>query len=216
MLALLGGVAGYAVGLGVDDDEPATPDPAVADLVPVPAEPSIPVPSIRVDPGDPTLETAIPLADDVLVVDDDRGRPRYELTLPVPVGWTRSTDIVPGRWTYTVPGNSTNTYGLRVEILADRGQSVAAAVDSRVAALGSAQTQGNMRDLEVVDETDNGFVATFIDEGGFRRVNVERFFGGPDPTRVFATVAAYGREQDRTGMADLVDRIAIGLRTAEL
>lgn len=211
-LALAGAAAGYAVGTSERDEAQEPPSPAVADLVPVPAEPSIPVPSVSSDPEDPTLEIDIALDSDLLVVDDEQGKPKYELRLPTPVGWTRRADVETGKWTYTVPGNSTNTYGLRVEILADRGQSVEAATDSRIAELGSAQTQGHMTNLDV-EASDDRFTATFIDEARFLRVNIERFFSGPDPAQVFATVAAYGRAEDRDGMADLLDRIAIDLRT---
>ncbi len=211
VLALAGGAAGYGVAAG-DEDQPDEVTPALAELVPVPADPSIPVPSISANPDDPTLETDIAVDAETLTVPDDKGKPKYELRLPVPVGWNR-TEVAAGWWNYTKIGNSKNTYGLRVQILADEGLSLPGALQARTAALHSAETQGNLSDLEI-DESGFGFTASYLDSGGFQRVNVERFYPGPDPNVAFATVAGTGREDDLDGLTDLVDRISIDLRTS--
>lgn len=211
---LVGAGAGYAIAAGQDDEAPEAA-PASVTVAPVPAEsPSVPVDVPSPDPDDDPLATGIEITPEQVLTAPGPDDTTYELTLPLPTGWTQRM-IGPAQWNYTVPGNSEGSYVLRIGIIADRGQSVRSTVLARKAALESAVGQGNMRDLDVdLRETDDGFVASYIDSAGYRRVSVERWFGGRDGN-AFATVAAVGREGDRAGLEDLVNRINRDQRTAQ-
>ncbi|MEO9321934.1 hypothetical protein ABFT23_00485 [Nocardioides sp. C4-1] len=209
----VGAAGGWALAADRDDDEPA-PSPESVTVAPVPAEPSVPVDVVQPDPTDEPLAAGIELTPEEVLSTPGPDDTTYQLTLPLPTGWTQN-DLSPTQWTYTVPGNSKTSYVLRVEIIAAEGMSVANAVIARKAELDSAVDQGNMRDLDVeLFPTDDGFEATYLDSGGYRRVSVERWFAGPDGT-AFATVGAVGREVDRVGLRDLVNRITRDKRTAQ-
>jgi len=207
--AALGAAGGYAVAA---HDEPAVEQRTTfADPAPMPAtDPSLPVVLIEPDPDDPQLAIDVPLRKQRLVAPGDTP-PKLRLALPVPVGWYLEFDGA-SRWKFTVPGNDENAYGLRVDILTGDPVTVDRAVGARESALRSAEAQGFLPDLEFLAEFGDGFTASYIDRG-FRRISMERFYSGPDPTLAYATVVVYGRVQDQPGMADLLERISIGLRT---
>lgn len=221
LLALLVGAGGGWALASTRDDEDQVSSPAPITVSPVPATPSVPVVVVSPDPDDPPLEPGIDLTDVRLAVPPAPGaatpspdEPPAAVTLPVPVGWEQAFDGV-SSWKYTMPGNGENSFGLRIEIVADQGESVSSALRGRAAELESAQAQGNMGDLVVEPTpTADGFTATFIDVNSYRRVSIERFFDGPDGL-AYATVAGFGRVGDRTGLEDLVARITSGLSTAQ-
>lgn len=211
VLALgVGAGAGYAV--AAQDEPLVEPRASFTEPSPLPAnDPSLPVVVISPDPDDPQLEIGIPL-DTQRLVALDAGKPtKQRLTLPVPKGWTRGFNGV-SRWTFSVPGNDVNSYAMRVDLFQGPPLTLDRAIGARQAAMRSAETEGNFVDLEFEDETSDGFVASYVFDG-FRRVSMERFFSGPDPTQAYASVVVYGREQDRPGMAFLLDLIARDLRT---
>ncbi|WP_139984468.1 hypothetical protein [Nocardioides litoris] len=205
-LALVVGLGGgWALAATTGDDE-AAPAPTSVAPAPLPADPSLPVKVVQPDPDDPALATGIALRDEQLAVPDPDGGPSTVVRVPVPQGWDRSFNGL-DRWVYTVPGNSDNSYSLRVQYVGASGLDVADAVRSRAAALDSAQAQGNMSDVETTYlPTDDGFDSSYIDLGGFRRVGLERFYPGPDGRAAF-TVAGSGRVEDEQGLQDLLSRI---------
>jgi hypothetical protein len=211
VLALLGGGAGYLLA----PDGPHEPVPTTfTSPAPVPAaEPSLPVEIFRSDPDDATLEPAIELRTARLTVLGADDEPRHVLSVPVPRGWTE-TMPTPTRWQYVVPGNDAQAYGLRIDVLADTGLSVDSARENRVSQLRSALLQGSFSDLELTEEDGDGFTAVYVQDG-YQRHTIERFYPGPDPDRVFASVAVYGRARDVTGLNDLLERISIELRVAQ-
>ena len=79
------------------------------------------------------------------------------------------------------------------------------AATARLAALEAAERDGNMEAVTVETRSDDGFVATYL-QNGYRRVLMERYstLGG---TTAHVAVAVTGREVDRTGMADLLERV---------
>jgi hypothetical protein len=206
----VGAGAGWAVGHAQEEPTPAPTEPVSATVAPLPATPSLPVEILQPDPDDETLATGIALRPVELTVKGTDGDPTAVLRLPIPVGWAQRFDGV-AKWGYTVPGNSDQSFGLRVQVLAGTGESVATAIRSRQAALESAEAQGNLDDVEIADENSQGFDATYVD-GGFKRLSFERFYAGEDGT-VFATVVGFGREQDRAGLIDLLALITRDLRT---
>lgn len=198
-------VAGVAAGYGVSSqrtDEPAT----ISVAAPVPGvSPSYPVNEYDVhpDPGVAPLPTGLELGPRVL---REGG---YKIEAAVPKGWMLA-ELDGAGWNFSVADNPPNSYVLRVEILAGNRASVAASRATRVLRLESTEADGNLDNLVVEDTTDDGFVATYL-QNGYRRVTIERFLalGG---TTAYATVAVTGREVDRDGMNDLIERVSTSLR----
>jgi hypothetical protein len=202
VLAGIGVAAGYAVGEN-RVEETAT----FATPVAVPAaKPSFPVNVYDVQP-DPTtdpLETGVPLQETKFRSGG------FKLRAPVPTGWQRVELPGGNQWNFTVATNPTNTYLLRISILAADRRATRVEAIARLAALRSAETDGNSENLIVEEESDTGFTATYIDSGGFQRVSIERFETVPGNESAYFSVALSGREVDREGMADLVDRVVAG------
>jgi hypothetical protein len=212
VLALLAAAGGYALA----PDAPAEVRPTVFTAVePVPAAaPGLPVEIFRPDPDDPALEPALQLQTARLTVPGaDGDEPAYELSVPVPAGWV-GTQPSPIRWQYTGAGNDAQSYGLRIDILADSGLSVESARRSRESQLRSALYQKSFSDLEITPDDADGFTARYVQDG-YERYSLERFYPGPDSDRVFASVAVYGRARDVTGLSDLLERISIDLRPVQ-
>ncbi len=209
VLLAVGAAGGWLVGTR-EEPEPPTRT-SFSQAAPVPADgPEVPVEVFRQDPDDPALETRLPLTTVTLTAKDETGAPtRYGLSVQVPVGWT-STQIYPGEWRFTVPGNDPLAFGLRVEILGDRDRTVASAIDSRESELRSARFQGSFTDLTIRPDGNRGFSGEYVQDG-YQRFSLERFFAGPDGL-AYATVAAYGRARDVTGLSDLIERVSITLR----
>ena len=211
LLTLAVGVAGgWVYASAQDDDDPDT-GPVAAAIEPVPATPSLPVTVAEPDPDDATLETGIELEPTTLQLPPE-GDPEYVVDLPVPKGWRRGFDD-DSKWTYSVPGNSPKSYVLRVKIIAQRGQTIGSAIEARIAALQSSELQGFLSDVEYV-QSGNGFTATYVDQDGYNRVSIERFYAGPGGG-AFVTVAAIGRYRDRRGLEDLIAVVTTQLTTSE-
>ena len=200
LLLVLGLAGGYAYG-ELSMDEPRT----ARDASPVPAEPSVPMPStpaVLPDPDVPPLAVNLPTKRTRL----STGRNGYVLRLDQPLGWSRTQLSSDDTWSWVVPTNPTNTYRLRVAIIADNHQSVSVTKDARISAFEEAVADGNLSDFTVESQTVDTFIATYIADG-YRRVTIERmvaFDGGS----AYAVAAVTGREVDREGLTDLVQRTA--------
>ena len=199
VLLCVGVAGGYAVA------DMRQPEPVHSDeLGPVeaesPAVPTTPPHVVLPDPDTPALEADLPLTADVLRL-PHRGR---GVAAEVPTGWqtSHSSDT----WTFAKPGNLRNTYGLRIQLVFGQRQSVAVVKGARLAALQQAVRDGNMFELDVANETDDYFEATYIDGGDHRRVTAERYLEFDDVA--YVVIAATGRVIDTAGLRDLVARIA--------
>ena len=195
-LVLVGGGAGYALGQSREDE------PASISAGPVPAEsPSYPVNEYDVlpDPGIAPLATDLPLHTAKFRTGGLR------MTASVPVGWRRALLEGGDAWNFADPDNPPNTYLLRVGFVSGR-VSLTVARETRIAALEDAEAHGNLEHLVVEDRADDGFTATYLDDG-HQRVTMERFLPQGDSGQTYATVAVTGRETDRVGMADLQERV---------
>ncbi|WP_244930487.1 hypothetical protein [Nocardioides sp. W7] len=198
-LAVAGAVGGYAVG-AVNADEPRT----ISMALPVPAaSPSYPVNEydVKPDPDDPALKPGLALVETRLSAAGSK------LVTGVPTAWKAGGE---GNYrTFVVAGNPLNTYQLRVGIFTDK-QSVGVKRIARLGALDEAEDNDALQNLVVESETDDGFVASYL-QHGYRRVTMERFLtlGG---TSAYATVAVIGREIDRPGLEDLLARVSGSLR----
>lgn len=202
VLVLVGGATGYAVGRALLD-EPATssgarPLPAVSPSYPVNEYHLVP------DPGVAPLPADLPLRPRRFAAAGER------MTADVPRGWLRVALQGPD-WNFTKRGNPGFTYKLRIGIDAGDRVSVAVARESRISALEDAEANGNIEHVVIEQRTDDGFTATYIEDGHLR-VAIERWLPQRGSTEAFATVAVTGREVDRPGLADLVERVAASAR----
>lgn len=201
-LAVLGTAGGYVVGRAT-----LTESATSATARPLPAvSPSYPVNEYRLvpDPGVAPLPTDLPLRRQRFAAAGTR------LTAAVPRGWLRVPLQGPD-WNFSRRDYPKFAYKLRVGIDAGDRVSVAVARESRISALEDAEANGDLEHVVVEQRTDDGFVATYI-ESGHLRVAVERWIPRRGTTEAFATIAATGREVDRAGLADLVERVAASAR----
>lgn len=198
-LALVGAAAGYGIAHATRDL------PMTASAEPMPAvSPSYPVNeySVAPDPETAPLATDLPLRPVRL----NDGTPR--LHAEVPVGWQRVGLAGGQTWNFSVFANPTNTYVLRIGLLVGTRQSVTVAKGARISALNDAEANGGLSHLVIEADDDDSFVATYVDNGDYRRVTMERFIPYAGSTSAFASVAITGREVDRPGMVDLLDRVS--------
>jgi hypothetical protein len=200
LVMLVAGLAGgFAFGELSNDGPGATAHPT-----PVPADPSVPTPASIVvlpDPDSPPLPVNVPTRTTHL----STGRSGFGLTVDQPVGWRRNH--LGETWTWAVPTNPINTYLLRVTILAGGHQSIAVAKQARISAFEDAVAQGNLSDFVVESQTADTFIASYINDG-YRRVTMERIVPSEPGGSAYAVAAATGREVDREGLTDLVQRTA--------
>lgn len=194
-LALVGVLGGYAAGVLLDD-EPAV----IATAAPVPAEsPSYPAdPPVEVlpDPAYPPLAAAQSFHLERV------GSGDFGVRVPVPDGWVRTdTDLVEAKW--APPGAPLNSYLLRVKLISGQRLTVTQALEQRLAALESA-----VDEFDLESQTDDTFVASYV-AFNFRRLDRERFvsFGEPEASATFVVI---GREADRQGLIDLLERVTDG------
>ncbi|NYI11842.1 hypothetical protein [Nocardioides marinus] len=200
-MAATGAGLGYA---GADD----APEPLVVDAGPVAAaDPDYPQDrEVRVleDPEYPTLEPGLPASRRLV------GTSPFAISLPVPRGWVRS-DSTAGEARFYPEAYSEdikNTYFVRVRLVANQYLSVAAQLDTRIHAL---STASGIEGFTLESRSFDALVATYVSEG-YRRVAMEQYVAQPGQDTAFAYVAVIGREQDRDGLADLLDRLVSGLR----
>jgi hypothetical protein len=196
-LVLVGGAVGYALGQSAEDE------PARTSAGPVPAvSPSYPVNEydVRPDPGIAPLAPDLPLHRSKFRTGDLR------MTASVPVGWHREVLQGGDTWNFAQLGLPLPSYLLRVGLIAGDRASLNAAREFRISKLEDAAANGDLEHLVVEERTDDGFTASYL-SGGYQRVTMERFLEQGDSGQAYATVAVVGRERDREGMADLLERV---------
>ena len=132
----------------------------------------------------------------------------FDLRLQVPTGWPRTIPQA-GEWRwYPPPGDVLNTYFLRVRLIANQYQPIPALLEARIDALDGAES---VKDFVLESRTDASFVADYVSDD-YRRVAMEMYLPQPGTDVAFAWIALVGREADRAGMVDLMDRIADSLQ----
>jgi hypothetical protein len=197
-LILVGGATGYLLG------RDATETPARISAQPVPAvSPSYPVNEYVVlpDPGIAPLPTTLPLHPAKFRSGNLR------MTASVPNEWRRAILDGGTTWNFADPDNPPNTYLLRIGLIAGNRTSLTVARENRINALEDAESNGDLEHLVVEARDDDGFTATYLSDD-HQRVAMERFLARPGESSAYATIAVTGRERDREGMADLLERVA--------
>ena len=200
-------MAATGAGLGYAVAEDA-PEPLLIDAGPVaaddPAYPQDREVEVLEDKEYPTLEPGLPASRRVV------GTSPFAVSLPVPRGW-ESSDATAGETRFYPEEYSEdikNTYFVRVRLVANQYLSVAAQLDTRIHAL---STASGIEGFTLESRSFDALVATYVSEG-YRRVAMEQYVAQPGQDTAFAYVAVIGREQDRDGLADLLDRLVSGLR----
>ncbi|MXG91171.1 hypothetical protein [Nocardioides flavescens] len=202
VLLALGAAGGYVAA------DRTRPEPVALDLPePVPAvSPAVPTPpavELLPDPSSPALAPALPLEQ----MDFRVGRRGMGVSVGIPTGWAvyKEAEGDPA-WNATVPGNPTYTFKLRVALVAGRHQSVGVAKLSRKEALRSAVDEDELADLTYLAETEDAFVATYVQDDHLR-VTMERWVSFGSDT-AYADISVTGRKVDEQGLADLLARVA--------
>ncbi|MCW2797336.1 hypothetical protein [Nocardioides sp.] len=208
-LALAGVAGGFVVG-NVLQSDPAS----IAAVTPVPAQsPSYPVTEYDVLP-DPAIA---PLGTDLPSHEASFRLNQFRLQASVPDGWRRVTLVGGSAWNFAPPDNPLNSYVLRIEIVAGSRSSVSAAKGFRILKLQNAVDDGNLQHLVIEQDLNDGFEATYLDPGlvkgtFYQRVTMERWLTFGDSATAYADVAVTGREADRAGLADLLERVVDSAR----
>ncbi|GEP37462.1 hypothetical protein NPS01_11250 [Nocardioides psychrotolerans] len=196
VLALVGLAGGWAIGSGGEEPPAAirAAEPVVGESPPFPSDPVV---TVLPDPDTPALEPALELHDERM------GSKAFGVRLPVPDGWVR-TDNILEETKWEPVGAPVNTYLLRVKIISGLRLTVAQALAARRDALMSA-----VEELELESQTGDTFVATYVNDS-YRRLTIERFLSLDGTDAAYVTVAVIGRERDRVGLVDLLERITDG------
>lgn len=196
-LALAGLAGGWALGSRAEE-----PPSTIRVLAPVegesPSFPSDPVVTVLPDPDTPALEPALDLHDERV------GSRAFGVRVPVPDGWVR-TDNILEETKWEPVGAPVNTYLLRVKIISGLRLSVAQALADRRDALRSV-----VQDFELESQSADTFVATYVNDR-YRRLTIERFLALDGTDAAYVTVVVIGRERDRVGMTDLLERVTDGV-----
>lgn len=196
-MAVVGLAGGWVLG-----DRGEEPPATIEVLEPVtgesPSFPSDPEITVLPDPDTPALEPALDLHDERV------GSKAFGVRVPVPDGWGR-TDNILEETKWEPVGAPQNTYLLRVKIISGLRLTVAQALQARLDALRSV-----VEDFQPESQTDDTFVATYVNDS-YRRLTIERFLSLDGSDNAYVTVVVIGRERDRVGMTDLLERVTDGV-----
>ncbi|WP_372728499.1 hypothetical protein [Nocardioides sp.] len=191
---LVGVGLGFAAGT-VLTDEPAR----LAGALPVPASsPSVPLdppPTVLPDPDRPTLPTRLPSHTETV------GVAPYDLEFPIPNGWQEFV-IGPAEKRWTLPGNPSQSYSVRVELVISQRITIERLMEQR------AEELDGLLGFNVLERTDDTLVFTYIDETDHQRLSVVRWISPRGSGTAEAEIAATGRMRDEAGLRALVARIA--------
>jgi hypothetical protein len=198
-LALALGLAGgYAVS-AVVDDHPAAAGRAVPVVAASPSVPVDPPPELVADPDVPPLER------DVETRPRKVGARNFAVTVPAPVGWTRSNSLG-NESMWLRPGNPSFTYVLRVEVTTAEHRTLEAMVDRRIEDLFADE-----EDVRILDKGPDSLEFTYVQGKHLRHAFLTWLdLSGSGDAEL--EVALTGRAVDEPGMRDLLATIVAGAR----
>ncbi len=198
LLLALGVGGGFVVSLAVAENPPGSgaPTPVAAHS---PSLPIDPVPQLLPDPATAALAPGLDL------VDQQVGTGDFAMTLPVPRGWAFSVNSL-SEWQWRPPEVPTFGYVLRVEQVLSNRRSIDWTLDRRIDELDEDEDN-----LEILDQTDDSLHFSYVTSNHLRHGYLTWLdLTGSDNAQV--EIAVTGREVDDAGLADLVTRIADGIR----
>ncbi|RYB94332.1 hypothetical protein EUA93_08225 [Nocardioides oleivorans] len=166
-----------------------------------PSLPVDPVPELLPDPDYPPLEPGIALADTTVGQGED-----FQMTVPAPEGW-RFVPIALNEWQWR-PFDQEQSFGyvMRVEQVLSNRRSIDWTLDRRLDELDEDEL-----DFRVVRQSDDSVHYTYITNNHLRHGFLTWLdVTGTDNAQV--EVAVSGRRVDEAGLADLIERVAAGVR----
>ncbi|MGB0101765.1 MAG: hypothetical protein WBP61_15915 [Nocardioides sp.] len=195
-LVLVGGAAGFAVGV-LRDDDPTT----FAHARPVPARspsiPVIPTPPYAEDLDYPTLQTGLRYLP--RTVGDP---PYFQWSYDAPAGWVMTTeDRDEVRWR---PPNETvaGGFSLRVKLVNENKPPEQMVAEKRAAFLSLYD------DVVVIEEDEQSISFSYREpEANTQRFNMFSWTTRPDSTEATFEVSVVGRERDVPGLTELFDHV---------
>lgn len=173
---------------------------------PVPAQrPELPIeaPSpYAADPDDPPLLPDIPLTSVRL------GSGKFEITVPVPVGW-RINANASNEWKWKKPGTSNNSYVMRIEQINSQDITIEDAIDIRIERLRAEQD-----DVVIVDRGSATLEYTYRSNENNARHTFMSWLDLDASGQADVEIVVHGRERDVPGTRDLIRRVSSGMRGA--
>jgi hypothetical protein len=157
------------------------------------------VPELFPDPAYP------PLAPGVELVRGEVGSGDFRMTLPVPKGWVFSENSL-NEWQWRPPGQPSFGYLMRVEQVLSNRRSIDWTLDRRIAELYEDESN-----VKVLGQHDGRLHFTYVSSNHLRNGFLTWLdLTGSDNAQV--EIAVTGRAVDEAGMADLISRVAAGIR----
>lgn len=173
---------------------------------PVPAQrPELPIeaPSpYAADPDDPPLLPDVPLTPVRL------GSGKFEITVPVPVGW-RINANASNEWKWKKPGTSNNSYVMRIEQINSQDITIEDAIDIRIERLREEQD-----DVVIVDRGSATLEYTYRSNENNARHTFMSWLDLDASGQADVEIVVHGRERDVPGTRDLIRRVSAGMRGA--
>lgn len=173
---------------------------------PLPAErPELPVEAPRPfqpDPDDPPLEP------DLEMTTTTRGSGKFEITFPVPAGWSTNANAT-NEWKWKQPGTSNNTYVMRIEQIQSQDITIEDAIDIRIERL-----QAEQEDVVIVGRGAESLEYTYRSNEGNARHSFMRWLDLDASGQADVEIVVHGREVDVPGTKDLIRRVADGMQGA--
>ncbi len=154
------------------------------------------------DPRDPALEPDIPMKPATV------GTGKFEITFPVPRGWTTIANAT-NEWKWKQPGTSNNTYVMRIEQINSQDITIEDAIDIRVARL-----QDEQEDVRIIDRGAQTLEYTYRSNEDNARHSFMHWLDLDDSGQADVEIVVHGREKDLLGTRDLIERVAEGMRGA--
>jgi hypothetical protein len=186
--------ASWVLGENPRGDGTAAPVAAASPSLPVD-----PVPELLRDPAYPTLEP------DIELVPAEVGSGDSRMTLPVPRGWDLS-QLSPSEWQWRPPGQPSFGHVMRVEQVLGNRRSIDWTLDRRIDEL-----YEDERNVKILGQEDGRLHVTYVASNHLRSAYFTWLdLTGSDDAQV--EIALAGRAQDAAGMADLIGRVATGIR----
>lgn len=198
MLLALGAGGGFGASLAFGEHPPGdgSPTPVAAHS---PSLPIDPVPELLPDARTPALAT------DLELVTQQVGTGDFRMTLPVPKGWDFSVNSL-NEWQWRPPDQPDFGYLLRVEQVLSNRRSIDWTLDHRIDELDEDEDN-----FDVLDQTADSLHFTYVTSHHLRRAYLTWLdLTGSDNAQVEISVS--GRVVDDEGMADLMARVAAGIR----
>lgn len=199
VLMLASGVGGgFGASLAIAEN-PSGSGAAAPVAAQSPSLPIDPVPELLPDPTMPALEPGVDL------VPQRVGSGAFRMTLPIPRGWDFFENSL-NEWQWRPPDQPAFGYLVRVEQVLSNRRSIDWTLDRRVDELNEDETN-----VEILSQTDDSIHFTYVTAGHLRHGYLTWLdLTGSDNAQV--EIAVTGRAVDDAGMADLVVRIAAGMR----